>query len=136
MRRNRSADTQLEVTVRSGLHRSGLRFRKGLRVTTGTLSVRPDVVFPRARVAVFLDGCFWHGCPDHGTQPRANATYWSQKLARNAARDQRVVDELEGAGWVVLRFWEHELAERIVAEVVSAVHGRSQLSARASPASR
>jgi len=87
IRRNRSSDTRLEVSVRSALHRTGLRFRKGMRLAAGTTAVRPDVVFPRACVAVFLDGCFWHGCPDHGNRPRANATYWSHTLARNAARD-------------------------------------------------
>lgn len=85
--------------------------------------MRPDVVFTRARVAIFLDGCFWHGCPEHGTKPRHNTAYWTEKLARNAARDERVQLGLEAAGWVVLRFWEHERADDIVNAVASAVRG-------------
>ena len=87
----------------------------------GELSVRPDVVFTRVRVAVFLDGCFWHGCPVHGTSPRYNVAYWTDKLARNAARDDRVREALESSGWVVLRFWEHEREDDIVTAVSSAV---------------
>ena len=69
--------------------------------------MRPDVVFPRARVAVFVDGCFWHCCPEHGTSPRANTAYWLPKLKRNVSRD-RAVDDAGRAGWCVLRAWEHE----------------------------
>ena len=117
MRRNRSADTRLELSVRSALHRSGLRFRKGLQIAAGDVRVRPDIVFTRARLAVFLDGCFWHGCPQHGTRPRHNSTYWSTKLGRNEARDRRVNRALTDAGWTVLRFWEHEPVARVVEEV-------------------
>src|SRR4051794_35358647 len=83
MRHNPSRDTRFERRVRSALHRSGMRFRKDLRLRAGDVSVRPDVVFTRVRLAVFLDGCFWHGCPEHGTKPRQNSTYWREKLARN-----------------------------------------------------
>lgn len=121
MRRNRSCDTKLELTVRSALHRSGLRFRKGLRIQAGDVTVRPDIVFTRARLAVFLDGCFWHGCPEHGTKPRHNKGYWTDKLRRNAARDERVTAALEGAGWTVLRLWEHEPAEAVVRAVCYAL---------------
>lgn len=121
MRRNPSGDTRLELRVRSALHRSGLRFRKGLRVRAGDVSVRPDVVFTRARVAVFLDGCFWHGCPAHGTSPRVNSLYWNEKLARNAARDRRVNEALAAHGWTVLRFWEHEPADAVARAVAGAV---------------
>jgi DNA mismatch endonuclease (patch repair protein) len=125
MRRNRSGDTKFELRVRSALHRAGLRFRKGLLVRAGDVSVRPDVVFTRARIAVFLDGCFWHSCPDHGTKPRQNSAYWTDKLARNAARDRRVGAALERAGWTVLRFWEHEAPEDVVTFVAAALRRRS-----------
>jgi DNA mismatch endonuclease (patch repair protein) len=125
MRRNPSGDTQLELRVRSALHRSGLRFRKALRLRVGDISVRPDVVFTRARVAVFLDGCFWHGCPEHGTSPRVNSRYWGEKLARNFARDQRVDEALAAEGWTVLRFWEHEAPDEIARAVVQAVNAQA-----------
>lgn len=107
MRGNRRSDTRLEVRVRSELHRRGLRFRKQHLIKTGDVRVRADVAFPRQRLAVFLDGCFWHRCPEHGNSPRANSDYWSTKLDRNVERDQRVLVALDAAGWSVLRIWEH-----------------------------
>jgi DNA mismatch endonuclease (patch repair protein) len=88
-----------------------MRFRKDLRVDLDALRVRVDVAFPKAAVAVFVDGCFWHSCPIHGTQPRANEPYWSAKLRRNVERDRRVDKALSLAGWHVLRIWEHEQTE-------------------------
>lgn len=73
------------------------------------VKVRPDFVFPKLKLAVFVDGCFWHGCPRHGTQPKGNAAFWRQKLARNRARDRRVTRALRRAHWRVLRIWEHDL---------------------------
>jgi DNA mismatch endonuclease (patch repair protein) len=70
--------------------------------------VRPDVVFTKSRIAIFIDGCFWHGCPDHGTMPRANREYWEAKLAANKERDRAVDEALRDAGWNVLRFWAHD----------------------------
>ena len=96
------------MLLRSELHRRGLRFRKDLPVRASDRVVRPDVVFTRARLAVFVDGCFWHSCPVHGSQPRANPDYWRPKLARNVARDRAVDVALTHAGWQVLRAWEHE----------------------------
>jgi DNA mismatch endonuclease (patch repair protein) len=122
MSRNRGADTKPEIAVRSALHAAGLRFRKSLRVIAGEVKVRPDVVFTRARIAVFIDGCYWHCCPDHGTQPRRNEDYWSAKLAGNVARDRRVDEALRSDGWTVIRAWEHEppqLAVRRVLDVLS-----------------
>ena len=107
MRGNRRSDTRLEVRVRSELHRRGFRFRKQLLIAAGDVRVRADVAFPRQRLAVFLDGCFWHRCPEHGSSPRANSNYWSTKLDRNVERDQRVLVALDAAGWSVLRIWEH-----------------------------
>jgi len=80
-----------------------------------------DIVFTRARVAVFIDGCFWHGCPEHGHTPRANTHYWVPKLARTAARDKRISDALRRDGWRVLRIWEHVSLDAAVAEIVRAL---------------
>ena len=104
---NRRSDTKLEVRVRSELHRRGLRFRKQLLITAGDIRVRADVAFPRQGLAVFLDGCFWHRCPEHGTSPRANSGYWSNKLDHNVERDRKVIAALDATGWTVLRIWEH-----------------------------
>jgi DNA mismatch endonuclease (patch repair protein) len=105
---NRRRDTKPEVALRSALHAAGLRFRKDLRLDLGGIKVRPDIVFTRAKVAVFVDGCFWHSCPTHGTQPRRNSDYWGPKLARNIARDREQDAALVEHGWQVIRIWEHE----------------------------
>ncbi|MEX0153480.1 very short patch repair endonuclease [Microbacterium sp. LMI1-1-1.1] len=116
MRANRRRDTGPERAVRSLLHRRGLRYR----VDFAPLGKRrrADIVFTRQRIAAFIDGCFWHCCPVHGTQPRLNAEYWEPKLRRNVERDRETDDALRAAGWLVLRFWEHEppalVADRIV----------------------
>jgi DNA mismatch endonuclease, patch repair protein len=124
MRANRRVDTAPELALRSELHRSGLRFRKDLRLKLGSTSVRPDVVFTRAKVAVFVDGCFWHSCPDHGQTPTANRGYWEPKLANNVERDRRNDAALEENGWRVLRFYEHvdaNDAARIVRDAVDEI---------------
>jgi DNA mismatch endonuclease, patch repair protein len=104
---NRRHDTGPEIELRSLLHRVGLRFRKDHRVSADGRSVRVDIVFTKRRLAVFVDGCFWHCCPEHSQIPRANEAYWRPKLARNVERDHEVDDALRIAGWSVLRFWEH-----------------------------
>jgi DNA mismatch endonuclease (patch repair protein) len=83
--------------------------------------VRPDVVFVARRVAIFLDGCYWHRCPQHGTAPRTNAGYWTEKLDRNVARDRRVDAALDAAGWRVVRIWEHESVVDAVDAVLQAL---------------
>jgi DNA mismatch endonuclease (patch repair protein) len=108
MQGNRKRDTRPELALRSELHRRGLRYRIDAK-PVGSLRCRADIVFRRQRVAVFVDGCFWHGCPEHGTRPRTNASYWSAKIARNVERDRLNDAELSGAGWTVVRVWEHEL---------------------------
>lgn len=117
MRSNRRRDSGPELALRAQLHRLGLRFRVDLAIRTPARVVRPDVVFTRARLAVFVDGCFWHCCPEHGNVPRANSGYWRPKLERNVARDRAVDEALAHAGWRVLRAWEHEesadVAERV-----------------------
>jgi len=123
MRANRKFDTRPELALRSALHRRGLRFRVHLPMVVGDVRVTPDVLFPKARVVVFADGCLWHSCPAHGSRPRSNSEYWSVKLARNVARDRRVDRALLAGGFNVIRVWEHEiLADRdTVAESIAAV---------------
>jgi DNA mismatch endonuclease, patch repair protein len=108
MRAIRRTDTKPEIALRSALHRLGYRFRKDLRIDLPGSRVRPDIVFTSRRVAVFVDGCFWHCCPEHGRQPTANEWYWSPKLARTVERDRLATAALTDAGWTVIRVWEHE----------------------------
>lgn len=119
---DRRTDTKPEVALRSELHRRGLRFRKDhpIRIE-GRRTIRPDVVFTRARVTVFVDGCFWHGCPEHQVVPRSNPDYWIPKLRRNVERDREVDVALEEDGWTVLRFWEHQDSAQAAVAVVRAV---------------
>lgn len=110
MRANRRRDTGPERAVRSALHRRGLRFRVDhpIRVEGVKRAIRPDVVFPRKGLVLFVDGCWWHGCPEHSTVARTNSAYWQNKLAENRARDARHTAQLEAAGWTVVRAWTHE----------------------------
>lgn len=107
MQRTGRRDTAAERAVRTELHRRGLRYFVDRRVVDGSRR-RVDIVFPRRRVAVFVDGCFWHSCPTHRTIPKASRDWWVAKLAANEARDRATDAELEEAGWTVLRLWEHE----------------------------
>lgn len=129
---NRRKDTASELRLRSALHARGLRFRKDLLVRAGGLRVHPDVVFTRARVAVFLDGCFWHSCAVHGTVPKQNREYWLPKLEANTDRDVRVTAALEADGWLVRRVWEHEDPEIVAAELEPIIRGRSSTQSSAS----
>jgi DNA mismatch endonuclease (patch repair protein) len=104
----RSTDTTPERSVRRALHHLGVRYRLGQVIPAGGRRVRPDLVFKGARVAVFVDGCFWHGCPDHCRRPGSNVDYWNAKIERNQARDARTAEALREAGWTVVRVWEHE----------------------------
>lgn len=121
MKGNRRRDTKAEVRLRSALHSRGLRFRRDFPIRLDELTVRTDVVFPRRRVAVFVDGCFWHGCPQHGNVPTANKHYWAQKLKRNRDRDGRVNEALMVAGWTTVRIWEHEDVDLAAARVAKAL---------------
>jgi DNA mismatch endonuclease (patch repair protein) len=119
MSRQGRRDTKPEVEVRRLLHASGLRYR--VNVPVPEMPRRTiDIVFPRLKIAVFLDGCFWHGCPQHATQPKSNAEWWRAKLDKNMARDRETTEHMREVGWTVLRFWEHE-APNAVAEIVQAV---------------
>ena len=102
------------------LHARGMRYRVDLpiRLATGIRPIRPDIVFTRAKIAVFVDRCFWHGCPDHGNKPKRNSHYWAAKLERNIQRDRRNNALLEEAGWTVIRIWEHEASHDAVIERV------------------
>jgi len=122
MQGNRRTGTKPEIVLRSALHAAGYRFRKDLRLDLGQVKPRPDVVFTRAKVAVFVDGCYWHSCPEHGRQkPGKNDAYWSAKLARNVERDREQDSALEEAGWSVLRLWEHVPVQDAVCAVKNAV---------------
>lgn len=124
MSANRRTNTKPELALRSALHGLGYRFRKDLRLEVPGLKVRPDIVFTRLRVAVFVDGCFWHACPEHGRPPTRNEWYWSPKLQRNVERDAEVTEGLESAGWHVIRVWEHVPLTEAVSVVEDAVHER------------
>ena len=119
MKRQARWDTQPELAVRRLLHSRGLRYRIQVPVP-GMTRRSMDISFQKARLAVFVDGCFWHGCPDHGTFPHANATWWRDKISRNQLRDQQTTDHLCTLGWTVLRFWTHESVTH-VADVICAV---------------
>ncbi|WP_369242833.1 very short patch repair endonuclease [Streptomyces sp. R21] len=120
MSKQGSKDTAAELAVRRLLHAAGLRYRVEYPVP-GMARRRIDVAFTRAKVAILIDGCFWHGCPDHATQPKANAEWWRNKLDRNMARDRETTEHLIAEGWTVLRFWEHEPPEDVAVRVAAAV---------------
>lgn len=116
MARTTGRDNPHEVELRRLLHARGLRFR--VHYPVPELPRRTiDVAFPAARVAVFLDGCFWHGCPEHRSWPKANEQWWRTKLERNRTRDAETTGHLEAHGWRVLRFWEHESVEMVATAV-------------------
>ncbi|MFI0988254.1 very short patch repair endonuclease [Streptomyces exfoliatus] len=120
MSRQASKDTAAELAVRRLLHAAGLRYRVEYPVP-GMARRRIDVAFTSVKVAVLIDGCFWHGCPEHATHPKANAEWWRQKLDRNMARDEETTEHLKAQGWVVLRFWEHMPANEVAATVHATV---------------
>lgn len=119
MSRIRGRNTWPELALRKAVWAEGLRYR-----VKNTLIGRPDFVFMSARVAIFVDGCFWHGCPKHSVKPKTRAEFWAQKIGRNRARDAEVNSALRELGWKVLRYWEHDIYDsmvRIVAEIRSSV---------------
>lgn len=116
MSRQRSRNTAVEMALRRELHRMGMRYRLHRRPMPGVRR-EADIVFGPAKVAVFVDGCFWHGCPEHATWPKTNDEFWRDKIERNRARDQDTDRRLTAAGWLPIRVWEHEdplqAAERV-----------------------
>ncbi|WP_285444456.1 very short patch repair endonuclease [Streptomyces sp. ISL-44] len=123
MQGNRGKDTKPEVRLRSLLHAEGLRYRVGIRPLPN-LRRTADIVFPKARVAVFVDGCFWHGCPEHHRPATKNSEFWREKIEGNRRRDAETDGLLRDAGWQVIRVWEHE----DLAEAANRIH--SMLPAR------
>ncbi|MFI0485632.1 very short patch repair endonuclease [Actinomadura sp. 9N215] len=122
MRANRRSDTKPEIALRRALHARGYRYRKDLRLDLPEgARVRPDIVFTARKVAVFVDGCFWHVCPEHGREPTSNEWYWTPKLRRNVERDRAADAALKAAGWRVVRLWEHEPLPAAIDAVVEAV---------------
>jgi DNA mismatch endonuclease (patch repair protein) len=122
MQLQRERDTGPELRLRRALHRLGLRYRLDQPIVPGTKQRRVDIVFPRAKVAVFVDGCFWHGCPEHGfRRHEINGWYWPEKIRGNKDRDVDTTQRLEAAGWTVIRIWEHEETEEAVSRVEAAV---------------
>ncbi|MEU5886837.1 very short patch repair endonuclease [Streptomyces sp. NPDC047461] len=123
MRGNRGRDTRPELALRQAVHRLGLRYRVGVRPLPAVRRTA-DLVFIRAKVAVFLDGCFWHGCPTHHTVAKRNAAFWAEKVARNRARDEDTNRRLQEAGWVAVRVWEHEDPREAAEKVRRVVEAR------------
>ncbi|MFF3443241.1 very short patch repair endonuclease [Streptosporangium sp. NPDC002721] len=126
MQANRRTGTKPEVALRSALHRLGYRYRKDLRIDLEGLRVRPDIVFTARKIAIFVDGCFWHVCPQHGRPPTTNEWYWTPKLRRNMERDRAADAALQAAGWQVIRLWEHEPLPAAVEAVVAAYRYQSE----------
>jgi len=123
MARQRRTGTAPETALRTELHRRGLRYFVDRAPLPG-LRRRADLVFPRRKVAVYVDGCFWHRCPEHATYPKNNAQWWAEKLAGNVARDRDTDARLTAAGWLVVRVWEHENSVAAADRVQSALSGR------------
>ncbi|MCO1593835.1 very short patch repair endonuclease [Micromonospora sp. RHAY321] len=122
MRANKARDTGPERRIRSLVHKAGLRYRVNAR-PLAALRRTADLVFPTARVAVFVDGCYWHGCPEHYRPARANEQFWREKIDRNRARDRETDQLLAGAGWTVIRIWEHESPVDAAGRIEKVVRG-------------
>ncbi len=125
MKAAKPRDTAPEKALRSALHRKGLRFRLDKKPVEN-LNRKADIVFRSAKVTVFVDGCFWHGCPVHGTQAKANAEFWAQKIKQNQERDLDTTSRLEAAGWIVIRVWEHEGPEEVSQKIYDIVVERKR----------
>lgn len=125
-------DTGPELVVRSLLHKKGLRFRVHSRPVS-SINSKADILFRPSSVAVYIDGCFWHFCPEHGSLPASNSDFWERKLTGNRDRDSRVTEELSEQGWLVLRFWEHEDPLEVAEKVELAVRSRREGPQTASP---
>jgi DNA mismatch endonuclease (patch repair protein) len=126
MRAVRSTGTAAEVQLSSCLKRMGFRFQ--VHTSIPGFRCRPDLLFPHKRLAVFVDGCFWHGCPRHGTWPSVNAVWWRDKIEENRARDRRSRAALRRAGWQIVRVWEHEKPERAATRISRLLAVRRSLS--------
>lgn len=124
MAKIRGRDTSPEMRLRKSLWRLGFRFRVNIPV----IGIRPDIVFTARKLAIFVDGCFWHGCPIHYVRPRTRDEFWAEKLRANTARDRRQTEALIESGWKVMRFWEHEVRldlSQVMEEINAAYHDKS-----------
>lgn len=129
MRAAKAGDTAPELAIRSALHRRGFRYRVDWPIPGSRR--RADLAFTVAKVVVFVDGCFWHACPIHATWPKANAAWWRAKLLTNRRRDRDTDRRLLKAGWLVLRFWEHEDAGKAARTIAKTVTARAREFGRA-----
>src|SRR5574341_1368081 len=129
MKAAKPRDTAPEKALRTALHSRGLRFRLDERPIS-RLNRKADIVFRSAKVAIFVDGCFWHGCPIHGTQAKANAEFWSQKISRNRERDMDTTRCLRAAGWKVIRVWEHLDTEKAAEKIYGSLVKRKNMTAK------
>ena len=129
MQANRGVDTGPEIRLRSLVHKAGLRYAIDVR-PEADINRRADLVFRAAKVAVFVNGCFWHGCPKHYSSPKSNKRYWSEKVRRNRERDIETRFLLKRRGWRVLVFWEHQPAQSCGERVVSVVSERKRRAVR------
>ncbi|MEV5963766.1 very short patch repair endonuclease [Kribbella sp. NPDC051952] len=120
MSRQARRDTKPEIELRRRLHRLGYRYRVN-HPLPGMPRRRADLTFTAKRVVVFVDGCFWHGCPEHGTSPRNNGAWWAEKLRKNVERDRETDARLSAIGWIVIRIWEHEDSDAATSRVVGAL---------------
>jgi DNA mismatch endonuclease (patch repair protein) len=122
MVKQRRRDTKPEIAIRQLLFAQGFRYR--VDAALPEMRRRADLLFRTARVAVFIDGCFWHGCPEHGTRPKSNAGWWAEKIDRNVQRDRDTDQRLVAGGWTVIRVWEHESPEAAACKVADAVRAK------------
>ena len=121
MQANRSSNTKPELAVRRLIHAAGLRYRVAIRPVQ-SVRRKADIVFTKRKIAVFIDGCFWHGCPEHGTRTFGhNVKYWNGKIARNRDRDLETNELLRQAGWQVLRYWEHQAPAEVALDIAREV---------------
>lgn len=129
MKGNRSRDTRPELAVRSAAHRLGLRFRVSAQPVKH-IKRSADLVFASARVAVFVDGCFWHGCPEHYVPSMSNREYWTEKISKNQARDEDTVRRLLDEGWLPIRVWAHEDPQQAAQGIAEVVRQRTKTKPR------
>ena len=120
MARTRQKDTAPELRLRRELHRHGLRYRVGHVVLKSPRRVA-DIAFPGLKIAIFVDGCFWHGCPEHASWPKQNARFWREKIERNRCRDSDTNERLRALGWQVVRVWEHEPVESVARRIIDMI---------------
>lgn len=123
MQANKGRDTKPELALRRAVHALGLRYRVSVRPLSAVRRTA-DMVFTKAKVAVFLDGCFWHGCPEHHTKSATNADYWAEKVRRNRERDAETDSLFAAAGWLVMRVWEHEAPDLAAVKIANEVGAR------------